>query len=406
MSIPSQLKMKQSIRWAGILLIILMGLGISEGAAYLAISFLVHQNFYCCRLHITETYESYQGRLNPLLGWPPPNFAKLSDFYDATGSRRIPAFPDPNRTPAYVSLYGDSFTAGTGVDHEHAWGNVLSQLLNCRVSNFGFNGYGTDQAYLCFRENRQDPAKVVILGVFTGDIKRIVNQFRNLITSSGSNCFIKPRFILDPQGQITLVPIPALTKREYSEMQTNPGLVFHHEFFLPGGPSGFQMARFPYLWRIIKLSPLILRNVVPGGGPYEDLYQPENPSKALDLMVAIIKEFCCEARKRGKQPVTLIIPADNDISTYQRHHRWWYQPLTNRLSENDLAFIDAGPRIIQYLGGGDVKTLYPSKIGHHLNEAGNHLMAHIVYDYLNSKNILPPEPAKPTDLPQGEPAKR
>lgn len=406
MSIPSQLKMKRSIHWVGTIFLILMGLVISEGAAYLTISFLVHQNFYCCRLHIIETYESYQSHLNPLLGWPPPNFTKLSNFYDATGSRRIPAFPDPNQTPACVSLYGDSFTACTGVDHGHAWANVLSQLLNCRVSNFGFNGYGTDQAYLRFWENRQDPAKVVILGVFTGDIKRIVNQFRNLISSSGSGCVIKPRFILDPLGRLTLVPIPAVTKREYYEMQANPSLVFHHEFFLPGGPSGFQMAGFPYLWKIIKLSPLILRHMVSGGGPYEDLYQPGNPSKALDLMVAIIKEFCCEARKRGKQPVTLIIPADNDISTYQRHRRWWYQPLVNRLSESGIAFIDAGPRIIQYLGGGEVETLYPAKIDHHLNEVGNHLLARIVYDYLNSKNILLPEPVAAADLPQGEPAKR
>jgi hypothetical protein len=404
MSIPSQLKTRRSIRLAGVLLAILMVLVISEAAAYLMISHLSHKNFYFCRLQITETYETYQSRLNPLLGWPPPNFPRWPPgFFDSTESRVIPAFPDPTRTPASVSLYGDSFTKAIGVSHEHAWANVLSQQLNCRVSNFGFNGYGPDQAYLRFRENRQDPANVVILGVFTGDIKRIVNQFRNLICSSVNQSLIKPRFILDPLGRLTLVPIPALTKREYYEMQTNPGLVFHHEFFLPDGPSGFQVARFPYLWRSIKLSSVILRDVWRGGGPYEGLYQPENPSRALDLMVAIINEFSCEAQKRGKQFVILIIPSTHDLSTYQRHRRWCYQPLIDRLSASGLAFIDAGPGFIQYLDGGDADALY-SKIHRHLNEAGNHLIARIVYDYLNSKNILLPKPGAPAELRQRKPA--
>jgi hypothetical protein len=383
--------MKRSIRVAGILFIIFLGLVISEGAAYLVISFLLHRNLYCYHLNIIESYEHYQSRLNHLLGWPPPNFTSSSDFYDVTGSRYIPAFPDPARTPALVSLYGDSFTTAFGVDHEHAWANVLSEMLNCRVSNFGISAYGTDQAYLSFLQNRQDPAKVVILGVFVGDMQRIVNQFRNLISYNVRICLIKPRFIFDPEGRMILVPIPALTKSEYYEMQTTPSLVFQHEFFLADGPSGFQVARFPYLWRIIKLSPFILRHAILGGDPYDDLYQPGNPSRALDLMMAIIKEFCCEARKRGKQPVILIIPSNQYISDYQRHHRWWHQPLIDRLSKSGLAYIDAGPGFIQYLGGGDWETLY-SKTHHHLNNAGNHLLARIVYDYLNSKKILLPGP--------------
>jgi len=61
-------------------------------------------------------------------------------------------------------LYGDSFTEGSGVDPEHAWSNVLSQLLHCRVANFGVSGYGTDQAYMRFLNNQRDPARVVVLG--------------------------------------------------------------------------------------------------------------------------------------------------------------------------------------------------------------------------------------------------
>jgi hypothetical protein len=380
--------MKRSVRLFGSLFIILVVLIFSEIMAYLTTSILIRNRLFFCPLLITETYENYQRRLEPNWGWPRPNYASAkSEFYDASGSRRIPAFPDPNQTPPLVCLYGDSFTEAYGVGHEHAWGNVLSQLLNCRVSNFGISGYGTDQAFLRFLHLPQDHAKVVILGVFSENIKRNVNQLRNLI-STAPVCETKPRFILDNRGKLTLVPIPALTEKEYYEMPVNPGLYLHHEFFLPGGPSGRQKAQFPYVWGILKISPIIFRDLVLGDGFYQYFYQPTHPSKALEVTAAIIEEFCRTAQARGKQPVVLIIPTDYDILTYQRQRKWWYQPLVELLSERHLEFIDAGPKIIQYLGGADRETLYSPQINNHLNEAGNRLLAHIVYDFLTANNFL------------------
>jgi len=380
--------MKRFVRLFGSLIIILVVLSFSEIMAYLTTSLLIRKSFYFCPLLITESYKNYRHRLDPILGWPFPNYASAKrERYDASGSRRIPAFPDPNQTPAFVSLYGDSFTEAYGVGHEHAWGNVLSQLLNCRVSNFGVSGYGTDQAYLRFLHRPQDPAKVVVLGVFSENIKRNVNQLRNLI-STETSCQTKPRFILDSRGKLTLVPIPVLTKKEYYEMQENPALYLHHEFFLPGGPSGYQKAQFPYVWGIVKIIPLILRDLLLGGGFYQYFYQPTHPSKALEVTAAIIEEFCRTAQTRGKQSVVLIIPTDYDILTYQRRQEWWYQPLVDLLSERRLEFIDAGPKIIQRLGGADRKTLYSPQIQNHLNEEGNRLLAQIVYDFLTANNFL------------------
>ena len=91
------------------------------------------------------------------MGWVP-----RADV-DETGSRIIPAYPDPNRFPACVSLYGDSVTWAAEVDNEHAWSNVLSLLLGCRVANYGGGGYGADQAYLRFKLNSRDKSKVVII---------------------------------------------------------------------------------------------------------------------------------------------------------------------------------------------------------------------------------------------------
>jgi hypothetical protein len=95
---------------------------------------------------------------------------------DKIGSRYVPEFPDPDKYQACVSLYGDSFTWGDEVDDVHAWGNVLSKLLHCRVSNFGVGGYGTDQAYMRFHYNKNDKPKLVILGFYTENIQRNVSH--------------------------------------------------------------------------------------------------------------------------------------------------------------------------------------------------------------------------------------
>jgi hypothetical protein len=381
---------KQPIRWLGSLAIILVILVSCELLAFLATLFLQHRSIIFCPLEITEPYEMYQKRFLPTLGWPSPDFFhQRPGFYDASGSRMIPAFPDPFRTPPRLSLYGDSFTEAWGVSNEQAWSNDLSLLLHCRVSNFGVAGYGTDQAYLRFLQNTRDPAKVVVLGVFTENIKRNVNQLRNLI-SPVHICETKPRFILNDQGQLTLVPIPSLSASEYYNIQNNPGRYFHHEFFLPDGPSGLQMAKFPYLWGMIKASRFILKNLgnLDEISKYRYLYQPGHPSQALEVTTAIIKAFCDAAQKRGKRPVVMIIPTQEDMVYYQRHQKWSYQPLLDGLTASRLEYIDAGPVIAQQLNGADPNTLYDVKRSFHLNEEGNQLLAATLYDFLTSRNIL------------------
>jgi hypothetical protein len=381
---------KYSTRWFGRLAIIFVVVVSLELLAFLATSILIRQNILVSPLLITEPYEFYQQRFRPTLGWPPKNILEIKPkFYDTSLSRQIPTFPDPNRTPAHVSVYGDSFTEAWGVHHEHAWSNILSMLLNCRVSNFGVAGYGTDQAYLRFLQNTQDPAKVVILGIYSNNIKRNVNQFRNLI-SDVTTCQTKPRFILNNQGKLTLVPIPPLSKSDYYGIQHHPDRFFHHEFFLPGGPSGRQLAKFPYLWRMFKVSYFLVKNRG-RGDKFEDFYQPGHPSRGLEVTTAIIKEFCHSAQKRGKRPVILIISSYRDIIIYRRSQKWCYQPLLDRLEESRLNYLDLGPKIIQYLNGADVRSLYSPERDYHLTEEGNHLLAHLLDDFLTAKNLLPPQ---------------
>jgi hypothetical protein len=311
--------MQRNTRLLGVIIIVIMVAGFAELSSYLMSCYLVKYPIAFTPLHITESYESYLSRYNPRLAWK-------SNVLDDNGNFRDLAAPNPtssgyyqSNSPACVSLYGDSFTEGYGVSPKHSWGFLLSQFLHCRVAIFGVSAYGTDQAYLRFLDNHHDQAKVVILGFLSENIMRNVNQLRNLISTT-TDCLLKPRFILNEQGQLTLIPKPLLTKEQYYTLTKHPELILHHEFYLPGGPSGYQRMAFPYTWGFLKAFPLIFKNVVLHHGTYYDLYRPDNPSQAVKITLAIMENFYRDARQRGKQPVILVIPTHIDLD-YYRHHK-------------------------------------------------------------------------------------
>ena len=101
------------------------------------------------------SYEEYLTRRDPVVGWPYP--VQYGADLAVNGAQRNAHFPNGPKTGSCVSLYGDSFTQGGDTSAlEKNWGNVLSGRLACYVANFGMAGYGTDQAYLRFAENRSD----------------------------------------------------------------------------------------------------------------------------------------------------------------------------------------------------------------------------------------------------------
>jgi hypothetical protein len=187
---------------------------------------------------------------------------------------------------------------------------------------------------------------------------------------------------------LRLVPIPPLTAAQYAQLWQDPELVLSHDFFLPGGPSHFQKMRFPYTYRTIKAFPIIYNNLLLKRPTFFDLYRSGHPSQAVAITVGIMKEFCREARLRNKQPLVLIIPTHFDLAHYRRTGSWVYQPLIDILANQGVAFLDAGPLFVNYLGDASLETLYSPAIQNHLNETGNGLLAKIVYEHVTQKDFL------------------
>jgi len=331
--------------------------------------------FYAPRANVGQL-AGYMERRDPVLGWPAPS-SFGHGAWDAGGARVDPAFAAD--APACVSLYGDSQTFGDEVAPASAWGSVLARRLGCRVANYGVPGYGSDQALLRYTSS-PDRAPWVVLGHWSENVLRNVNQYRELLYSSPFG--FKPRFELDGSGELRLVPIPSPDATEFERLLRDPASVLTHEFFLPGTRWGPSRLEFPWSLAVLRATRHFRLRAWLGGYPaYAPFYDPGHPSGALPLTAAILARFRDEARRRGQRPIPLLIPTGQDLSYRVRRGQWVYAPLVDRLASEGVGVLDAGPAILERLGGLDPCTLFED-CSAHFNARGNALLADIVFEHL------------------------
>lgn len=378
---------RRLVTFTGAALIVLVVLGTLEAAAFIYTTYLAQRYgiiFYLPST-ITEDYASYAARVHPGLGWPSPQV--LREQQDRLAANPAASEPRPAAGAISLSVYGDSFAAGYGVEPEFAWSNVLGERLGCGIANYGVPGYGTDQAYLRFRNNAADEAKVVLIGVLSENIQRNVNQLRNFI-SPVQQCQTKPRFVWE-EGHLRLVPLPHLSPENYDNFIRNPERFLKHDYFVPGGPSGAQKLEFPYSWCIVKAHKFFYHRYILGYKSYLQFYRPDHPSRALPLTVALIEHFVKDAAARGKHPVVLIFPTHEDFGFYKDKHTFVYQPLLEELEKNQIEYIDLGAGLVRRLEERNYLELFLEGKYFHFNEEGNKLVAQIVYDYFTAKDYGP-----------------
>ncbi|MCB0329676.1 MAG: hypothetical protein KDD70_08430 [Bdellovibrionales bacterium] len=330
-----------------------------------------------------ETYERYMEERDPDLGWP--SKTKAAKMQDASGSRPNPAFPQTGS--ACVSLYGDSFTWSDPVDDEHAWSTVLSQKLGCRVANYGFGAYGTDQAYRRFELNKEDESSLVLLNHFPGDIRRNVNQLRNFLARN-DHFALKPRFMLE-DGALRFIPLPTISKEEAAQIIKDPARVLKYEYFVPGGSAGIERARFPYFISLLSaFQNEHIQAKMKGEAVWDAFYDKDHPSGALPLTAEIMKAFVRLAKSRGKYGLITMIPNSHDIHRFQETGSWGFQPLVDELERDAVEVYNIGPQVIAYLGGRDICEISEPECYGHYNDEGYAEVANIVFRYLLHNPVL------------------
>ena len=335
---------------------------------------------------LETAYQNYLNKRDPTLGWPSPTQFGGGDFNEL-GARRTTVFNPPHPSQSCISLYGDSFTYSDEVEHAYAWGNILSQRQNCQVNNFGVGGYGTDQAYLRYLNNKNDRSPIVILGIYSENIRRNVNQFRGFYRPGTGNKFgFKPRFITKDSG-LKLVPIPDIPVEELEAFSAQPKRYLKHDFYIPGGMLRTRF-QFPYSISLLKACWKMQRR--DRIFPVSRYYTRHHPSGGLQVTIEIVKQFQETALKRNQHPVVLFIPSSKALKKYQATGQWEHQILRDELDKIDeISFWDSSEKFIDYLGNRSPNQLYLGERGHsHFNQLGYAVLAEVAHEYLLEENLL------------------
>ncbi|MGE0095002.1 MAG: hypothetical protein AB7M05_02590 [Alphaproteobacteria bacterium] len=350
-----------------------------EGLAWLAAIPLRGVGMFYDPGQITQSFDAYISRRDPMLGWAPQ---MGMPGIDAEGARAIPT--DMRSDPICVSLFGDSFTWALTVGDGETWGVLLAQRLGCGVANFGVIGYGSDQAYLRYLE-RPKTGGIVFLNHFSKSILNNVSQFRNLIYP-GPELALKPRFVESGDGPV-LIPVPKIPADGLNAFLTDPSTVLTHEYFLPGTADGLTEAKFPYLWSVLHA---VVRSrqfeaVLTGLPTYAALYAPDHPSHALAVTERIFDEFAAAARANGQIPVVTIIPTCRELRHAQETGVWTYAPLAAHARDEAYPVLDVGPELLRRLGDAPPDDIYERVHGpcsEHFNATGYEYLAEIAYAFL------------------------
>ena len=335
-----------------------------------------------------ETYEEFvaiRQNFDPELGWPSKSRLADTTKFDRSGSRLTPSFPNPKEHANCIALYGDSYTESVGNTNEDAWGNKLSQLLNCRVANFGVAAYGTDQAYLRYEKNVADTSKIVVLGHFVDGIKR------NLMQSHGILSF-KPQFILnaDKTGLERLPVLVIKDEEEFERYKKNPAEFLKHDQLAPGREFGSEILSFPYSFSIARLFFNVdfqtrLRVFRIKGEYYRRYYAMEDQ---LLVTTLICQQFVDLAKERGQLPIVVILPHHHDFENYAANGVWGFEPLIAALEARGITVFNFADAIVKNHESETYREIYDdNENALHFNAKGDEILAKVFYDFLQEQNI-------------------
>jgi hypothetical protein len=269
---------------------------------------------------------------DPVTGWTIlPNGAARGAYANEAGFRADREYsPNPPKGMIRISAYGDSFTHCDDVGNHETWQHYLEQKVNgVEALNFGVDGYGPDQALLRYRQFRtRYKSDVVLIGVLTENINRVVNVFRPFYFSETGLPLTKPRFVLTDSG-MQLVENPIRTREEYRKLLESP-----QKFW-----ASFAQQDFWYRHRTIRwpLGLLATMKILHKSADREREQLYKDP-QAVKLLFEILRQFHAEVRAEKARPIIAIFSGRQ--MHYSRGGRHPHQPLLDLLDAHGLEYLD------------------------------------------------------------------
>ena len=239
-----------------------------------------------------------------------------------------------------IEMFGDSFTFSFEVSGEFAWPAQLSKLLNCKVNNFGVEGYGSDQATMR-HELTEVTAKISVLNHLSENIIRNVNQFRTIIYPTNT-VTLKPRYVISDENTLDLIPKPDLNKFDIINSESLKQKL-QNEYFIPGGLSGIkEKLLFPYTLSFLDtiINHFHVNSKLRAFPKYKKFYDKDHASNALNITYKIMEKFIYNSKSKGQLPIITIIPTCRDLEYFQKFGEKPYQHLLTELIDNNILHYD------------------------------------------------------------------
>jgi len=307
------------------------------------------------------------------------------------------------KSPPFIAAFGDSYVFCRQVEDDDTWESQLSKQEDFGVLNFGVGNYGVDQALLRYEGmTLPDTVRIVVMGFVPETICRIQSYWKHYLEFGNTFAF-KPRFILDPEGRLTLLDNLVRSREDFD--------IFHEKLPEIREADGFyekkfrsRQFRFPYtlslmrnpltqsrlisavaargISRVLGISSSKLENLpftLVMKNNLQDAYQLYSDIKSTTLLSAILLRFREEARRRGHLPLLVVIPQLLDLRLNKNQpapYGGYFRELGKQLPVLDLTerFMNA-----------EFERLYINdQYGGHLSVDGNRLVAEEISAWLES----------------------
>lgn len=264
--------------------------------------------------------------------------------------------PPVNKTR--LLLVGDSYSFGVAVANHRIFSDILDKqyLLNSEVLNLAVPGTGTDQQVLMweFYGKKYQP-DVVVLGFYVRDFTR------NLVTFKG---YSKPRFVLSENGEGKLINYPVPSPQE-----------IYDEYF--NGQKKIYSGYYSYLTNYLFTR------------PYEKILKRRSRNApGWKILSYLIGRFTKAVKETGAIPLWVIFPSRDSLEGVGDYDGVVAMSET-RAKNLSLSFLDLTPHFRKYHKKNPHPPIYRSEeIGGHLSYTGHKLVAKILAQFLEEKELL------------------
>jgi hypothetical protein len=313
------------------------------------------------------------------LGWKyRRNFRNAGNAINSQGLRGHKVYP-VEAVPGVlrVAAFGDSFVYGSEVVDADAWASVVENAFPAvELLNYGVGGYGLDQALLRYEaEGAALSPRIVLVCFVVDDVRRLVNVYQRF-SSTLSGAFTKPRFRLDAQGQLELLPSPIQDLQDWRPFLEQPDLVTAWgELDQWYEPSVYESPLYDVsavtrllttVWTRLD-NRYLDRNRIYEGGVFNA------SAEAFSLQMAVFDRFERSIRAAGAQAVILFLPTRGVLYTASQEQQPAYAPILERLRASNTPYWDATEAFLPAIAATGMGGLFEP--GGHYSPRGNRVVA-------------------------------